>query len=83
MKFWDLLKKYNCINIEVGSEEEMKELVVAAIKNGIKINYLDYYEGIYVYFDNGYFEITNEELIKNATIKQYNYEYKKIRHHLI
>ena len=83
MNVWDLLKTYNCINIKIESEEEMKELVVAAVKNGIKINYFDFYKGIYVYFDNGYLETTNEELIKNATIKQYNYEYKKIRHHLI
>ena len=38
MKIWDLLKTYNCINIKIESEEEMKELVVVAVKNGIKIN---------------------------------------------
>ena len=51
MNIWGLLKKYDCINIKIDSEEEMKEILKLAKENNFEIPYEDYHEGIYVYFE--------------------------------
>ena len=82
MNLWDLLKKYDCINIKIDSEEEMKEMLKLAKENNFYIDYEDYHEGIYVYFEKNRLEYTNVNLIDRQRIKQYNYDFQKIKHHL-
>ena len=82
MNVWDLLKKYDCINIKIDSIEEMKEMLKLAKENNFKIHYGHYYEGIYVYFEGNNLEYTNANLIDRQRIKQYNYDFQKIKHHL-
>ena len=82
MNVWDLFKKYDCINIKIDSIEEMKEMLKLAKKNNFKIDYEDYHEGIYVYFERNRLEYTNANLIDRQRIKQYNYDFQKIKHHL-
>ena len=82
MNIWDLLKKYDCINIKIDSIEEMKEMLNLAKENNFKIHYGHYYEGIYVYFEGNSLEYTNANLIDRQRIKQYNYDFQKIKHHL-
>ena len=82
MNVWDLFKKYDCINIKIGSIEEMKEMLKLAKENNFKIPYEDYHEGIYVYFERNRLEYTNANLIDRQRIKQYNYDFQKIKHHL-
>lgn len=82
MNIWDLFKKYDCINIKIDSEEEMKEMLKLAKKNSFEIPYEDYHEGIYVYFERNRLEYTNANLIGRQRTKQYNYNFKKIKHHL-
>ena len=82
MNVWDLLKKYDCINIKIDSLEEMKEMLKLAKENNFEIPYEDYHEGIYVYFERNRLEYTNANLIDRQRIKQYNYDFQKIKHHL-
>ena len=82
MNIWDLLKKYDCINIKIDSLEEMKEMLKLAKENNFEIPYEDYHEGIYVYFERDRLEYTNTELIIRQKAKQYNYKFSKIKHHL-
>ena len=82
MNIWDLFKKYDCINIKIDSKEEMKEMLKLAKENNFKIPYEDYHEGIYVYFEGDNLEYTNADLINRQKTKQYNYDFKKIKHHL-
>ena len=82
MNIWDLLKKYDCINIKIDSEEEMKEMLKLAKENNFEIPYEDYHEGIYVYFERNRLEYTNIGLIDRQRVKQYNYDFQKIKHHL-
>ena len=82
MNIWDLFKKYDCINIKIDSEEEMKEMLKLAKENNFEIPYEDYHEGIYVYFERNRLEYTNADLIDRQKTKQYNYNLKKIKHHL-
>ena len=82
MNIWDLFKKYDCINIKIDSEEEMKEMLKLAKENNFKIPYEDYHEGIYVYFEGNDLEYTNTDLIDRQKVKQYNYDFQKIKHHL-
>ena len=82
MNIWDLFKKYDCINIEIDSIEEMKEMLKLAKENNFEIPYEDYHEGIYVYFERNRLEYTNANLIDRQRIKQYNYDFQKIKHHL-
>lgn len=82
MNIWNLLKKYNCINIKINSMEEMKEMLNLAIENNFDIPFEDYHEGIYVYFERNRLEYTNADLIDRQKTKQYNYNFKKIKHHL-
>ena len=82
MNIWDLFRKYNCINIKIDSEEEMKEMLELAKENNFKIPYEDYHEGIYVYFEKNRLEYTNTDLIDRQKVKQYNYDFQKIKHHL-
>ena len=82
MNIWNLLKKYNCINIKINSMEEMKEMLNLAIENNFDIPCEDYHEGIYVYFEKNRLEYTNVDLIDRQKTKQYNYNFKKIKHHL-
>ena len=82
MNMWDLFKKYDCINIKIGSIEEMKEMLKLAKENNFEIPYEDYHEGIYVYFERNRLEYTNVDLIDRQRIKQYNYDFQKIKHHL-
>ena len=82
MNIWDLFKKYDCINIKIDSEEEMKEMLKLAKENNFEIPYEDYHEGIYVYFERNRLEYTNANLIDRQRIKQYNYDFQKIKHHL-
>ena len=82
MNIWDLFKKYDCINIKIGSIEEMKEMLKLAKENNFKIPYEDYHEGIYVYFERNRLEYTNIGLIDRQRVKQYNYDFQKIKHHL-
>ena len=82
MNVWDLFKKYDCINIKIDSMEEMKEMLKLAKENNFEIPYEDYHEGIYVYFERNRLEYTNANLIDRQRIKQYNYDFQKIKHHL-
>ena len=82
MNIWDLFKKYNCINIKIDSIEEMKEMLKLVKENNFYIDYEDYHEGIYVYFEKNRLEYTNTDLIDRQKTKQCNYDFKKIKHHL-
>ena len=82
MNIWDLFKKYDCINIKIDSEEEMKEMLKLAKENNFKIPYEEYHEGIYVYFEGNNLEYTDADLIIIQKAKQYNYKFSKIKHHL-
>ena len=82
MNIWDLFKKYDCINIKIDSEEEMKEMLKLAKENNFEIPYEDYHEGIYVYFEGNDLECTYANLIDKQKTKQYNYKFSKIKHHL-
>ena len=82
MNIWDLFKKYDCINIKIDSEEEMKEMLKLAKENNFEIPYEDYHEGIYVYFEGNDLEYTDADLIIRQRAKQYNYDFQKIKHHL-
>ena len=82
MNVWNLFKKYDCINIKIDSIEEMKEMLKLAKENNFEIPYEDYHEGIYVYFERNRLEYTNANLIDRQRIKQYNYDFQKIKHHL-
>ena len=82
MNIWDLFRKYNCINIKINSIEEMKEMLKLARENNFEIPYEDYHEGIYVYFEKNRLEYTNADLIDRQRVKQYNYDFQKIKHHL-
>ena len=82
MNIWDLFKKYDCINIKIDSIEEMKEILKLAKENNFEIPYEDYHKGIYVYFERNRLEYTNANLIDRQRIKQYNYDFQKIKHHL-
>ena len=82
MNVWDLFRKYNCINIKIDSEKEMKEMLKLAKENNFEIPYEDYHEGIYVYFEGNDLECTYANLINRQKTKQYNYNFKKIKHHL-
>ena len=82
MNIWDLFKKYDCINIKIDSEEEMKEMLKLAKENNFEIPYEDYHKGIYVYFERNRLEYTNVDLIDRQRVKQYNYDFQKIKHHL-
>ena len=82
MNVWDLFRKYNCINIKIDSIEEMKEMLKLAKENNFYIDYEDYHEGIYVYFEKNRLEYTNADLIDRQRVKQYNYDFQKIKHHL-
>ena len=82
MNIWNLLKKYNCINVKIDSMEEMKEMLSLAIENNFDIPFEDYHKGIYVYFEKNRLEYTNAGLIIRQKAKQYNYKFSKIKHHL-
>ena len=82
MNVWDLLKKYDCINIKIDSVEEMKEMLKLAKENNFEIPYEDYHKGIYVYFEGNDLEYTDADLIIRQRTKQYNYDFQKIKHHL-
>ena len=82
MNIWDLLKKYDCINIKIESAEEMKEMLELAKENNFNIGYEDYHDGIYVYFEGDNLEFTYANLIDRQRTKQYNYDFQKIKHHL-
>ena len=82
MNIWDLFRKYNCINIKIDSEKEMKEMLKLAKENNFEIPYEEYHEGIYVYFERNRLEYTNAGLIDRQKTKQYNYDFQKIKHHL-
>ena len=82
MNIWDLFKKYDCINIKINSLEEMKDMLKLTKENNFKIPYEDYHEGIYVYFERNRLEYTNIGLIDRQRVKQYNYDFQKIKHHL-
>ena len=82
MNVWDLFKKYDCINIKIDSIEEMKEMLKLSKENNFEIPYEDYHEGIYVYFEKNRLEYTNADLIDRQRVKQYNYDFQKIKHHL-
>ena len=82
MNIWDLFKKYDCINIKIDSEKEMKEMLKLAKENNFEIPYEDYHEGIYVYFEGNDLECTYANLIDKQKTKQYNYKFSKIKHHL-
>lgn len=82
MNIWDLFKKYDCINIKIDSIEEMKEMLKLAKENNFYIDYEDYHDGIYIYFEGDNLEYTNADLIDRQKAKQYNYDFQKIKHHL-
>ena len=82
MNVWDLFRKYNCINIKIDSKKEMKEMLKLAKENNFEIPYEEYHEGIYVYFEGDNLEFTYANLIDRQRTKQYNYDFKKIIHHL-
>ena len=82
MNIWDLFKKYDCINIKIDSEKEMKEMLELAKENNFEIPYEEYHEGIYVYFEGNNLEYTDADLIIRQRAKQYNYDFQKIKHHL-
>ena len=82
MNIWDLFKKHDCINIKIDSKKEMKEMLELAKENNFEIPYEEYHEGIYVYFEGNNLEYTDADLIIRQRAKQYNYDFKKIKHHL-
>ena len=82
MNVWDLLKKYDCINIKIDSRKEMKEMLELAKENNFEIPYEEYHEGIYIYFEGNNLEYTDADLIIRQKTKQYNYDFQKIKHHL-
>ena len=84
MNIWDLFRKYDCINIKIESVEEMKEMLKLARENSFYIHYQEFYyhDGIYVYFEKDNLEYTNVDLIDRQKTKQYNYDFKKIKHYL-
>ena len=82
MNIWNLFRKYNCINIKIDSEKEMKEMLELAKENNFEIPYEEYHEGIYVYFEGNNLEYTDADLIIRQRAKQYNYDFQKIKHHL-
>ena len=82
MNVWDLFRKYNCINIKIDSEKEMKEMLKLAKENNFKLPYEDYHNGIYVYLETNRLEYTTANLIDRQRVKQYNYDFQKIKHHL-
>ena len=82
MNIWDLLRKYDCINIKIDSKKEMKEMLELAKENNFEIPYEEYHEGIYVYFEGNDLEFTYANLIDRQRTKQYNYDFQKIKHHL-
>ena len=82
MNIWDLFKKYDCINIKIDSKKEMKEMLELAKENNFEIPCEEYHEGIYVYFEGNFLECTYANLIDRQKTKQYNYDFKKIKHHL-
>lgn len=82
MNIWDLFRKHDCINIKIESTEEMKEMLELAKENNFYIDYEDYHDGIYVYFERDNLEYTNANLIDRQKTKQYNYDFQKIKHHL-
>ena len=82
MNIWDLLRKYDCINIKIDSKKEMKEMLELAKENNFEIPYEEYHEGIYVYFEGNNLEYTDADLIIRQKVKQYNYDFQKIKHHL-
>ena len=82
MNIWDVLRKYDCINITIDSKKEMKEMLKLAKENNFEIPYEDYHKGIYVYFEGNRLEYTNAGLIDRQRVKQYNYDFQKIKHHL-
>ena len=82
MNIWDLLRKYDCINIKIDSIEEMREMLKLAKENNFEIPYEDYHKGIYVYFERNRLEYTNANLIDRQRTRQYNYKFSKIKHHL-
>ena len=82
MNIWDLLRKYDCINIKIDSKKEMKEMLELAKENNFEIPYEEYHEGIYVYFEGNNLEYTDADLIIRQRAKQYNYDFQKIKHHL-
>ena len=82
MNIWDLLRKYDCINIRIDSIEEMKEMLELAKENNFEIPYEEYHEGIYIYFEGNRLEYTDADLINKQKVKQYNYNFQKIKHHL-
>ena len=82
MNIWDLFKKYDCINIKIDSRKEMKEMLELAKENNFEIPYEEYHEGIYVYFEGNNLEYTDADLIIRQKVKQYNYDFQKIKHHL-
>ena len=82
MNVWDLLRKYDCINIRIDSKKEMKEMLELAKENNFEIPYEEYHEGIYIYFEGNNLEYTDADLIIRQKTKQYNYDFQKIKHHL-
>ena len=82
MNIWALFKKYDCINIKIDFEAEMKEMLELAKENNFKIPYEDYHKGIYVYFERNRLEYTKAGIIIRQKAKQYNYKFSKIKHHL-
>ena len=82
MNVWDLFRKYDCINIKIDSRKEMKEMLELAKENNFEIPYEEYHEGIYVYFEGNNLEYTDADLIIRQKVKQYNYDFQKIKHHL-
>lgn len=82
MNVWNLFRKYDCINIKIDSIEEMEEMLKLAKENNFEIPYEEYHEGIYVYFEGNNLECTYANLIDRQKAKQYNYNFKKIKHHL-
>ena len=82
MNIWDLFKKYDCINIKIDSNKEMKEMLELAKENNFEIPYEEYHEGIYIYFEGNNLEYTDADLIIRQKTKQYNYDFQKIKHHL-
>ena len=60
----------------------MKEMLKLAKENNFEIPYEEYHEGIYVYFEGNNLEYTDADLIIRQKVKQYNYDFQKIKHHL-
>lgn len=72
----------DCINIKIDSRKEMKEMLKLVKENNFYIDYEDYHEGIYIYFERNRLEYTNANLIDRQRTRQYNYNFQKIKHHL-